>query len=210
MKKFGIILAILFVLAFGLLPSSGVYADESADVSVTLNSAPSEWSNVFPTCTDTCLDNYDYLIISINSPNYSFSSTAPWFYIRYDGSNQRQFTVSISSTYSVYTLPFNGSPNNFLQWRGNLPSEIFNSGVTLTLTNSLGGIIPEGTLDVSTNGTYDVTNYASVNVNVDSSLPPFVNIVVDAFWKYHVAFAAAIPAILAIFFIFRFIKGRVR
>lgn len=33
------------------------------------------------------------------------------------------------------------------------------------------GITPEGTLEITENGTYDVTNYASITVNITSQTP---------------------------------------
>lgn len=147
-------------------------AQAVSDISATYTSVPSEWSNVFPTCTSDCLNDYQYLIVEINSPIYDLTSIRSFFYIRFDGSYNNIFSISMSSLYSIYKLPFNGSPNNYLQFRNNLPSDLFTGGITFTLTDSLGGSSPSGSLSITENGTYDVSSYAEAVVNIPAEVVP--------------------------------------
>lgn len=69
---------------------------------------------------------------------------------------------------------------------------------------------------------YTFTFVLSTDVKYESSCPEpepcpdpeensrFIQVVIDAFWKYHIGFASAAAAILAIFFVYRIIKGRLR
>lgn len=207
MKKLSLVLFAIFSLTFVSVP---VFADEVQDQVYTINSSTS-----IDLCggssSYTCSD-YSYLILDTSIDNVS-TGERKWaiqYTIRSGGSVSNVQRNVVYNFPGVFNFDITPGVEKIIAWGiGALQS---GESFTLTLSNSPGGggIIPEGSLSITSNGTYDVTNYASVDVNIDSSLPPFVDIVIDAFWKYHVAFAASIPAILAIFFVFRFIKGRIR
>lgn len=139
------------------------------DVSVTFHNGDSvaQWSDVFPTCTGDCLNDYSYLIINgaFDSSDWGYSTFR--FYLRFNGSNQVQFNIPVAPSFSIFKLPFDGHSNNFLSFG---QSYTFSSDVTFILTeNYQSGIIPSGSLSITENGTYDVTNYAEAVVDIPQS-----------------------------------------
>ena len=56
-----------------------------------------------------------------------------------------------------------------LEEKGQTPSNVFSTYANNIRAIETGGITPSGELAITENGTYDVTNYASANVNVASS-----------------------------------------
>lgn len=38
----------------------------------------------------------------------------------------------------------------------------------------------------------------------------YVNVVIEAFWQYHIAFAQCAAALIAIFLVYRLLKGRLK
>lgn len=97
-------------------------------------------------------------------------------------------------------------------WRSN------GSGtVTVSTSDNIGASCPtiSGSINITENGTFDVSSYASaiVNVpveNVTTELTPYSNLVVDSFWQYHKAFAGAVAGIIVIFLVYRLLKGRLK
>lgn len=152
-----------FSLLFSFCFISNSYAAD--DISVIHNSAVS-WTDIFPSCTNSCLDDYSYLL-------YSYSGSIGYsqfnIYVRSNGSQVINTSLSSSypswadGTFNVFIpLPFNGQPNNLLQFASNFT---FNVPITFTLTNSIGSS-PSGTINISENGTFDVTSYSEAIVNV--------------------------------------------
>lgn len=56
-----------------------------------------------------------------------------------------------------------------LEEKGQTPSNVFSTYANNIRAIETGGITPSGEIKINENGTYDVTNYASANVNVASS-----------------------------------------
>ena len=66
-----------------------------------------------------------------------------------------------------------------LEEKGQTPSNVFSTYANNIRAIETGGITPSGELAITENGTYDVTNYASANVNVASSGGSDINKLID-------------------------------
>lgn len=89
--------------------------------------------------------------------------------------------------------------------------------ISFDVVDTIGTACPtvSGSINITENGTFDVSSYASaiVNVpveNVTTELTPYSNLVVDSFWQYHKAFAGAVAGIIVIFLVYRLLKGRLK
>jgi len=201
MKKIGVILSILTVLTLSFITNNNVSA--ASDISVTYNSAPTVGSDVFPTCTNSsCLSQFSYLIVEQSSSAVSFRVRPIIIYT--NDIQSVNLVISPNSAFSVYSLTSNVSSMLF-QNSSDLASYDWTSGITFTLTESYqSGITPEGTFDVVANGTYDVTNYASVDVQVEES-SFIVQLFSQGFWGVATAIVTIIVPIVALFLVFRLV-----
>lgn len=163
-RYFGFIVFALFAsLFFTSLFTADSYAVE--DMTVTYSSYPGEWIDVFPNCTGTCLDDYHYLKIEVSSSGVAYNDVSR-LYLRYDGSQILSFPYSRVPEV-ILSLPFDGHSNNLLQFSNNTRG----FPVTYTLMDSLSsGITPSGILNIAENGSYDVTQYAQVDVNIEQEV----------------------------------------
>ena len=66
-----------------------------------------------------------------------------------------------------------------LEEKGQTPSNVFSTYANNIRAIETGGITPSGQIEITENGTYDVTNYASANVNVASSGGSDINKLID-------------------------------
>lgn len=198
MKKFRFLFGLLALCFSSVLFSGNVFAADN--ISVTYTSTPTDGSAIFPTCNDSsCLSQYHYLIVEISSPltvNYRFHPFSQVGASSY-------FSISPYSSSAFYTLPDNMSYFNFAYTSEY--SIYGGDGVTFILTEN--NPSPSGTLSVTQNGTYDVTNYASVDVFVeeDCDTPFIVKMFEGGFWSVATALVSLIVPTLALFLVFRIV-----
>lgn len=176
LKKFLRILAILLPVFCVFFISSDSYAVSDISVTYNMGYVTSAWSNIFPTCTGSCLHDYSYLVVKLSGrSDLGFPSDSDTFqtsfriYGRADGSNGRTWYISMYTPEQIYPISFTDSSLNYFQW-GNGTNLGFD--VTFILTNSPYGSAPSGSITLTENGTYDVTSYAEAVVDVPAEQLP--------------------------------------
>ena len=209
MKKIKLlILAIISVLTFGLFSAGSVSA--ISDQTYTVTSSNSSLTLCGSGSNYTCSD-YSYLILESDIQYVNNSRTYAIQYTVRDGGNVSNIQRNVIYNFpGVLTFDIPSNVEQIQGWAINSLSSGDSFTITLSESPGGGGIIPSGSLSITSNGTYDVTNYASATVDIASDLPPYSQLVVDSFWQYHTAFAGAVVAIIAIFLVYRLIKGRLR
>lgn len=202
MKK--LILALFGILTLGLVCGSNVFAESLPDKTFVLSASNINQNYSF--CSGNC-SGYNYLTISTNfdtNDNIRFSfNDGSTYYLNINPSRISSAVFSLNSFSSLQYVPS-------AQTNAHLTGD---HTITFTLSaqpSGCSGIVPDGSTTITSNGTYDVTSLSSVTVDVPINLPPFVQIIIDAFWQYHVYFAGAVVSLIAIFLVYRLLRGRLR
>ena len=191
-----------FVICFGLITSNDVFA--VSDLTTVLNASNyTSYQNqaLFPTCNDTqCLSQYHYLSLSYTG---NVSTATNFVFKGLRGFNDLRvyvdtvYKIDGSTSLEIPSMYIYGTQEYTFTLSENPPSQACPP--------------PSGSLTISANGTYDVSEYGSVDVNVPTGEDSrFMGVVIDSFWQYHVAFASACVGIIVIFLVYRLIKGRLR
>lgn len=154
-----------------LTQENNALAVSDISITYTANQSVSDWSDLFPNCSGSCLAQYKYLIVSgISLLNTTTSPMYINLYTRWNDSNIYGLTLSANSSFSIYELPFTlASSYNLLQFHGGFT---FYNDVTFTLTESYQSGSPSGSITLTQNGTYDVTSYAEAVVDVPPEVLP--------------------------------------
>ena len=161
------VFSVLFAFVFGLFITTGdTYAVSDISVSYTQGQSVSSWSNIFSDCTGSCLGQYRYLVIDIPGALSANDSNSFYILVNYSGSTILK-SISQNIIFAIYELPFDGSSTNLLQWRN---SYSFSYDITVTLTADYQSGVPFGNIDITENGQYDVTNYATATVNIPAEV----------------------------------------
>ena len=191
MKKFLAIIISILTLSFISLPA---FADSPADISITLSPSTTGSVYICGGTSDNSCDGYNYLIVNINSGSSvrSYDSTITANF--YDSSLGTIVNGRISASPLSDSLVLSLASSDMTSLYFTKPAWLSDGSVSIVLSTSQGCPAcptPEPCPEP-----------------VDA--PYFVQLVIDAFWKYHTAFAGGAVAILAIFLVYRVIKGRLR
>ena len=186
MKK--ILLVLFFIFGLGLLFSHNSYADVS---DYTYNWSWSNHPSYILCGGDSGRSCSDYTYVIFN-PSGTCSDNLPSFYVYGLGSSSVNNMVSPCSQ---VIAPIGGS---ILRLTGGQYLESRYSGdISITLTNSISSCnCPEPEPQEPCDDPEENSR--------------FIQVVIDAFWKYHIAFAGCAAALIAIFVLYRIIKGLLR
>lgn len=181
MKK--LFLALVFVFGFTLVSVSDTFA--VSDYSTTV-----DWDNVSASVlcgSNSGRDCSNYSYVKVESSGTCLGGGAGLYVSGFVSSGNIIFPAC---TESIFPIPSDSSVISLTGGR-NLANN-YTGSVIITLTDDICHCpIPEPCPDPEENSR-------------------FIQVVIDAFWKYHIGFAGAAAAILAIFFVYRIIKGRLR
>lgn len=184
MKRF--IIALMFIICFSIFSFKNTYAldDFVFDIDSTdtfpLTLCGNPASNDYPSCFD-----YSYVKFEpVNNVSGSLSVNNSVFTVSgLYGTRIPNFTTSLYSLTPVSGLTMQSFPS-------------YLTSLKVTFTNS-----------VSSCNCPEVEEPDCPDPEENSA---FINVVLDAFWKYQKAFAGAIVAIIVIFIVYRLIKGVLR
>ncbi|MBQ3445817.1 hypothetical protein IJG29_03810 [Candidatus Saccharibacteria bacterium] len=196
MKKFcGIIISILAIFTPVVL-ASPTFALENKSVTADSSSTGDYlcWSN---NCS-----GYNYLLIEPSSDFAGFVSIA--FNIDNSSATANFPYMGMSNS----PVLFNVSNRSIISFRVSSSAGITSGSITFTMSEEnpyASGIIPTGTIYITENGTFDVTNYVSASVDVEEPTPFIVNLFKNGFWGIMTAVATLIVPILALFLLFRLV-----
>lgn len=186
-KYFKYILLLLFLPFIGLyfVKNASAISDYTFTIDQTTTTSTLICSNDTSDNKPLCSD-YQYLKIDVNS--FSQGELAlqarfqsPATFFAFSSVNT-SFSSVVYSLNSLYKIRVGGSSN--------LPSSY-----TIKLT-------------FSENPFSDCPEPEPCPVCSDSSA--FIQIIIDAFWKYHIAFAGIVVPLIAIFLVYRLLKGRLK
>lgn len=180
MKKF---LFVIIIPLLTLFPTTPVFADEVADISVTYeaNTTVNDWDAVFANCYDyACLSQYSYFTIIHHNGEF-FNPIL--FYSRVYDPNYSVIRTIRASGYTSVTFDI----NNFdvLDFNGGLT---FDSDFTFVLSNDSDVDCPQPVIP-------------------DCDDPFIVRLFEGSFWNVATALVSISVAILALFLVFRLIHG---
>ena len=149
------------------------------DISITNGSSStllrSYW-NYWPDCDNNCASQYNYLkieFIDSNGDSVPYSSRSGGATLIICGTQFNLNRMSDQVYFLNKTCPATDGHSGFIMnggFSGNIASSTF--GYRLTLTDSLSNcsVPPSGDISITSNGTYDVSSYATATVDVPAEV----------------------------------------